>query len=141
MIILDTNVVSEPWRPKPNSLVLAWLESQPASTLYLCAPVLAELRHGLDRLQTGRRRARLQAAVERVEREGYRDRILPFGLAAAVEFGRAVALRERLGRRIRTMDAMIASVALAHRASLATRDAADFADLGIDVINPFEPTV
>ena len=140
MIILDTNVVSEVWRPVPNAAVLDWLRSRPAASLYLCAPVLAELRYGIERLEAGRRRELLKVAVDRLEAEGYRDRILPLDSAAAAEFGRLAVKRERVGRRMQTMDTLIAAIAITNRAALATRDTKDFADLGLDVINPFEAT-
>jgi predicted nucleic acid-binding protein len=140
MILLDTNVVSEAWRPRPDPRVLAWLEAQPFNSLYLCTPVLAELRFGAERLAPGIRRDRLRALIERLEREGYRGRILPFEISAANEFGRLASLRERAGKRIETMDAMIAAIAVASRVALATRDVTDFSDLGIELINPFEFT-
>ena len=137
MIILDTNVISEPWRPKPDTAVLNWLEAQPVVSLYLCAPVVAELRYGFERLEASRRKDRLRAAIEQIESEGYRGRILPFDAAAAAEFGRLAAMREKLGRRMEPMDVMIAAVVLAHRAILATRDVEGFSGLGFELINPF----
>jgi predicted nucleic acid-binding protein len=137
MIVLDTNVVSEAWRPTPSTTVLNWLESQPVVSLYLCTPVLAELRYGFERLEASRRKDRLRAAIEKIESEAYRDRILPFDSAAATEFGRLAAMRERSGRRIEPMDALIAAIALAHRAALATRDVEGFAGLGLEIIDPF----
>jgi predicted nucleic acid-binding protein len=137
MIVLDTNVISEAWRPKPDITVLDWLGAQATPTLFLCTPVLAELRYGIERLARGRRKDRLMASVDRLETEGYRDRILPLDAAAAAEFGRIAVRRQRIGRRIESMDALIAAITLAHGAVLATRDTEDFADLGFDVINPF----
>jgi predicted nucleic acid-binding protein len=138
MILLDTNVVSEPWKPRPSMHVLAWLEAQAFNSLYLCTPVLAELRFGAERLDSGLRRDRLRALIDRVEQEGYRDRILSLEIAEAAEFGRLAALRERAGRRIQPMDALIAAIALTHRAVLATRDVGDFIGLGIELVDPFE---
>ncbi len=138
MIVLDTNVISEAWRPKPNSAVLNWLQAQPTATLYLCTPVLAELRYGIERLQPSRRKDSLTASVDRLEAEGYRDRILPLDSAAAAEFGRLAVKRERMGRRMAPIDALIAAIILTHGAALATRDTRDFSDLGFDVINPFD---
>jgi|ERR1043165_2775618 predicted nucleic acid-binding protein len=138
MILLDTNVVSEPWKPWPSAQVLTWLEAQAFNSLYLCTPVLAELRFGAERLGAGMRRDRLRALIDRLEQEGYRGRILPLEIADAAEFGRLAALRERGGRRMRSMDALIAAIALTHRAILATRDVGDFEGLGLELINPFE---
>jgi|SoiMethySBSTD1v2_1073268.scaffolds.fasta_scaffold1077429_1 predicted nucleic acid-binding protein len=137
MILLDTNIISEAWRPRPNPLVLGWLETQPFNSLYVCTPVLAELRFGAERLDAGRRRDRLRASIDQLENEGYRGRVLVLDGAAAAEYGRLVANRERAGRRMELMDAMIAAIAVTHRAALATRDVDDFAGLDIEIINPF----
>lgn len=137
MIILDTNVVSEAWRPVPDATALEWLRAQPVASLFLCAPVLAELRYGVERMPTGRRKDNLMTAIDSIETKGYRDRILPFDTSAAAEFGRLAVKRERIGRRMEPMDAVIAAIVAAHHATLATRDTQDFADLGFDVINPF----
>jgi toxin FitB len=138
MIVLDTNVISEAWRPRPNTSVLAWLESQPFNSLYLCAPVLAELRFGVESLDAGLRRDRLRSSIDHLENEGYRGRLLLFDGAAAAEYGRLAVRRKRAGRRMELMDAMIAAIAVTHRAALATRDVRDFDGLGLETINPFE---
>ena len=138
MIILDTNVVSEPFRPQPDLRVRKWIDAQPANVLFLCAPVLGELHFGLERMAAGARKDRLRANVERIENDLYRGRILPLDAAAAAEYGRLAIKRERMGRPIKQMDALIAAIALTHGAVLATRDVDDFANLGLDVINPFE---
>lgn len=140
MILLDTNVVAEVTRVRPSAAVLSWLDAQPRSTLYLCTPVLAELRFGVARLDAGARRDRFAGWVDRLEADGYRGRILPLDAAAAAEFGRIAAARERAGNRMLPTDALIAAIALTHRATLATRDVRDFADLGLDIVDPFEPT-
>jgi toxin FitB len=81
---------------------------------------------------------RLTAAIDELENHLYRDRILSFDAPAAQEFGRIMAGRDRIGRRIELMGALIAAIALTHRASTATRHTADFANLGLDVVDPFE---
>jgi toxin FitB len=137
MILLDSNVVSELWLPRPDPSVHAWLNSQLPETLCLCAPVLAELRYGIERLPQSARRTRLEDAFERLAGGIYRNRILSFDSEAALEFGRLVAARERLGRQIEPMVAIIAAIAASHGASLATRDINDFEGLGLDLIDPF----
>jgi toxin FitB len=141
MILLDTNVVSEGWKPRPSAAVISWLDAQAPQELYLCTPVLAELRYGVARLPPGKRRERIEAWVNRLEAEIYRDRILMLDADAAAEFGRLAAIRERLGRRMEPMDALIAGIAASQGASIATRDTADFDGIGIDLVNPFEPQV
>jgi toxin FitB len=138
VILLDTNVVSEPWRPQPDRKVIAWLDAQDVTLLYICTPMLAELRYGAERLPFGQRRLRLESHINRIETEGFKDRILNFDIAAASAFGRLAALRATVGKRIEPLDAMIAAIALVHGFQLATRDTSDFANLGLDLINPFE---
>jgi predicted nucleic acid-binding protein len=138
MIILDTNVVSEAWKAKPSGAVIAWIDAQRAGSLFLCAPVLAKMRFGVERLPAGSRRDRIKTLVDKLENDTYRGRIIPLDSVAAAEFGRLAANRERAGRRMQTMDALIAAIALTHEATLATRDIHDFAGVGLELINPFE---
>jgi|GraSoiStandDraft_12_1057312.scaffolds.fasta_scaffold397296_2 toxin FitB len=138
MILLDTDVVSESLRPRPSSAVLTWLDAQPEASLYLCTPVLAELHYGLRRLIESPRKERLRAAIERIENDAFRGRILMFDNAAARQYGNVAAAREQAGRPIEQMDALIAAIALSNQAALATRDTGDFLGLGLDLINPFE---
>ena len=141
MILLDTNVVSEGWKQKPNPRVAVWLNAQPANSLYLCTPVFAELRFGVELLDPVPRKDRLRAWVDRLEAVVYRGQILGLDLLATHEFGRLAARRQRSGRRMDPIDAMIAAIALANRMVLATRDTNDFTDLGLDLINPFEALI
>src|SRR6266853_2360238 len=114
MILLDTSVVSEGWRPGPDPRVVAWLNAQPVNSIYLCMPVFAELRYGVERLDVSRRKDRLRAWVDRLETEVYPGRILGLDLIATHEFGRLSAQRERIGRRMQPIDALIAAIAVAN---------------------------
>jgi hypothetical protein len=138
MILVDTNVVSEAMKLHPDRAATAWMNAQAWDSLYLCTPVLAELRYGIERLARGRRKNLLAAGLDRVENELYHGRILSFDQASAANYGRLTVERERLGRRMEQMDALIAAIALTHGAMVATRDVGDFANLGLEVINPFE---
>jgi predicted nucleic acid-binding protein len=141
MILLDTNVISENLRPSPNHSVLNWLNSQSEGSLYICAPVVAELRYGVERLAPGRKQADLHNTVENIVEGIFQRRILPFDAAATIGYARVMVRREQTGRRMAQMDAMIAAIALTHGMTLATRDTSGFADLGLDLINPFEASV
>ncbi len=138
MILIDTNILSEGMKPHPDRSVESWLDAQQWESLYLCTPVLAELRYGVERLAAGRRKKFLTEVVDRIENEIYRGRILSFDQAAAANYGRLTVMREKKGRRMEQMDALIAAIALTHGAIVATHDVGDFADLGFEVINPFE---
>ena len=136
-MLLDTNVISEVWRDKPNPLVMAWLDSQREEQLFVCTPVIAELSYGIELLNDGKRKNRLSSAFTALFTEGYRGRILSFDAEAAVQFGRIRAQRDRIGRPVEPIDAMIAATALANRMPLVTRNVHDFSDIGLDVIDPF----
>ncbi len=138
MIILDTNVISEGFRTRPSSVVRSWLDRHDPNELYLCAPVLAELRYGVERLPASRRRTELDRLVTNAEEDLFANRILPLDRESAHEFGRVVAKRAGMGRPILPMDGLIAAVAIANGMAIATRDIDDFSGLGIDVIDPFE---
>lgn len=138
MILLDTNVVSELFRPRPDTSAIEWMESQAPDDLGLCAPVLAELRLGASILLLGRRKDGLLGALTRLELEFFRSRVLPFDGRAARAYGDVVSERRSLGRPIDTMDAQIAAIARSAGARIATRNTRDFDGLNLALINPFE---
>jgi toxin FitB len=138
MIVLDTNVISDSYRARPHPSVRNWLIAQPSADLFICAPVLAELSYGVERLPVGQRRHDLAEWVRKIEKEGFAGRILPFDDGAAHEFGKIFHRRKTVGRPIGIMDAIIAAIAKTNSAIVATRDVSDFADLGLEVVNPFE---
>ena len=138
MILLDTNVVSDASHPRPHPSVRKWFSARRKDELFICTPVLAELSYGVERLPKGTKRSALEEWLIRLETEGFPERVLTFDRRAAREFGKMLHLRTGKGRPIGTMDAIIASIAKAEGATLATRDVSDFEGLGIEVINPFE---
>ena len=137
MILLDTNVISEGIRPKPDPRVRAWIDTQRQEDLFLCTPVLAELFCGIERLPRSARRSHLEQVILRTEAT-FADRILVFDRAAAIEYGKLVGERDRLGRATATMDGLIAAIAKANGAALATRDLPGFNNLDLELVNPFE---
>jgi len=138
MILLDTNVISDVYRERPDPNAHKWLTSQRASELFLCTPVLAELYSGAERLPMGGRRRRLEEWIRKIEMEGFPTRILPFDQSAARDLGWIFQTRKSIGRPIGIMDALIAAVARSNDALLATRDVDDFTEIGLTVLNPFE---
>jgi predicted nucleic acid-binding protein len=137
MIVLDTNVVSELMRPGPDDNVLSWIDRHPAETVFVTATTLAELLAGLARLPEGRRRFALETALTRLRDRLFTGRILPFDQSAAEQFAEISARLRAKGRAISLFDAQIASVALAHGMSVATRDITPFVDAGLQVIDPW----
>lgn len=140
MIVLDTNVVSELMRARPAPAVLAWLQQSSSAGLYTTAVTVAEIRYGIARLPEGQRRESLHQAANEIF-AAFPRQVLPFDLAAAGAYADVVAGRERLGQPIDGFDAQIAAICRAQAATLATRSTKDFADTGIDVLDPWQTTV
>lgn len=137
MIILDTNVLSEPLRPNGSPIVTAWLDRQDPGTLYLTTVTLAELLLGIELLPLGLRRSTLQARIENaIDGFGAR-RMLAFDASAARLFAVLVARARAAGEAIAVADGQIAAIAATHGFSVATRDTAPFIAAGIPVIDPW----
>lgn len=139
MIVLDTNVVSELLRVRPDPAVRAWASRLEAAP-FLTAVTTWELRYGVRRLPAGQRRDQLASAVERVLREA-KDAILPFDDRAAVAAADVRIERERAGRPAPTADVQIAGICRARGATLATRNIGDFDGLGLALIDPWSDSV
>ena len=138
MIVLDTNVISETWRPAPAPDVVAWMKDQPLPSLFTTAITEGELLFGIALLPRSRRRATLAAVIDRLFADALAGRVLPFDSAAAREFAEISAARRRQGRPIADADARIAAIVRSRGATLATRNVSDFADCGIPVVSPWE---
>ena len=137
MILLDTNVVSEPLLPRPDRKVLAWLDAQVAETLYLSTVSLAELLFGVENLPAAKRRKALAFSLQEKIMALFGERIVPFDLAAAEAYAKIVVRARRHGHPISVADAQIAAIAAARQFSVATRDEAPFNAAGVPVINPW----
>ena len=137
MIILDTDVLSALMRTTPDALVVAWLDRQPAESVWITSITLFETRFGLALLPKGRRRQTLEAAFARLLDEDIENRVLDFDNAAATEAAMLAAERQKQGRPVDIRDTQIAGIALARRASLATRNVRHFQDLKVPVIDPW----
>ena len=138
MIVLDTNVISEEMKPAPEPMVHNWLLRQNPLDLFTTAVTEAEINFGVANLPDGKRKRDLDAAAQRILAL-FAGRILSFDSRAARVFALIAADRRRIGRPIEDFDAQIAAITRAQGMSLATRDAQDFADTGVSVINPWLP--
>lgn len=138
MILLDTNVLSEPLRHAPEARVIEWIDAQPLETLYLAAMTVAELRAGVALLPDGKRRVVLHESLEKQVLPMFVGRVLPFDLACTNAYAELLAKVRKAGSGIETADACIAAVALANGFSIATRDTSPFQAAGLTVINPWE---
>jgi predicted nucleic acid-binding protein len=135
--LLDTNVVSEWVRPRPNAGVIAWLAEANEDNVFLSVVTLAELRHGIERMAVGQRRRRLNDWVANDLLFRFEGRLLPVDVTVADSWGRLTASREALGRPISVADAFIAATAVVHGLTLITRNVADFERTVRAVINPW----
>ena|SRR5579863_4220923 len=140
MIVLDTNVMSELSKPKPDDALLAWTDSVHGPAVATTAINVAEMLYGISRLPDGRRKVALGEAVTQLIEVDLAGRALPFDYEAARHYAAIVTRREAAGRPISVNDAQIAAICHSVDATLATRNTTDFDGTGIHVINPFDYT-
>lgn len=136
-ILLDTNVLSEILRSEPSPAVLAWFAGQGAQALVVSAVTQAEMLLGARLLPPGRRRDKLQGALDGLFGTDFGGRVLPFDTAAVPHYVDVVAARRSAGRPISQFDAQIAAIALRHDATLATRNVKDFEGCGLRLVDPW----
>jgi len=135
--LLDTNVVSETIRARPERSVLDWLEAQTPRDLYLAAQTLGELVRGARKTGDRIRRQRLERWIEVDLTKQFEGRVLPFDGAAASIWGRLMGDGQRSGRTPASADAQIAAVAIRHEITVATRNTKDFEHLDVKLFNPW----
>jgi predicted nucleic acid-binding protein len=138
VILLDTNVLSELMRATPEPRVIAWLNEQVATRVHAGAPNEAEILTGIGLLPKGKRRDALAKAARALFDEDLAGRVLPFSSAAARCYAEIVVVRQAAGRPISTIDAMVAAIAKANGAVLATRNVDDFRDCGVEWVSPWD---
>ena len=138
MILLDTNVVSEPLRAAPDARVIEWIDAQPLETLFLSAITVAELRAGVALLPAGKRRASLQESLETRVLPLFAGRVLPFDLGCTQAYAELRAKARAAGLAITSADGYIAAIAAANGLVVATRDTVPFEAAGAAVINPWQ---
>jgi predicted nucleic acid-binding protein len=140
VIILDTNVISEPMKPRGDPAVRNWLDEQVAETLYLTATSLSELLLGVEILPEGKRKDGLAAALSELIGELFGSRILPFDDKAAATYAPLVRRARGNGQPISVADGQVAAISALHGFPVATRDTARFVAAGVPVINPWQST-
>ncbi len=135
--LLDTNVVSEWVKPRPDPGVAAWLADADEDSIFISVVTLAELRHGVQRLGSGRRRTKLDEWLRFELPSRFEGRILPIDSAVAERWGQVVALSDGVGRPIGAMDAVLAATAQVFSLSVVTRNVGDFDAVLQDLVNPW----
>jgi hypothetical protein len=135
--LLDTNVVSEWVKPRPNPGVAAWLAQVDEDHVFLSVVTLTELRYGIERMPRGRRQERLSKWLEDMLPLRFEGRILTIDRVVADACGKLVARREAVGQPSEAMDAFIAATAEVHQLTLVTPNTPDFHSTLKDVVNPW----
>ncbi len=135
--LLDTNVVSEWTKPRPDPGVTSWLADMDEDRIFVSVVTLAELRHGIERLSPGARRDRLDAWLTEEMPLRFEERLLNVDAETANMWGRVMARSHAAGRPPGAMDAFIAAVVLRHDMTLVTRNVSDFEALGVRYLNPW----
>jgi predicted nucleic acid-binding protein len=136
--LLDTNVPSELTKPVPDSGVKDWVAAQDNASLYFSVVSVGELRRGFTVLPQSKRRIRLEQWFEQHLLPLFADRILPVTQSIANRWGVLGGECQLRGTPLNTADGLIAATALEHGLRLVTRNAKDFADLGVVLLNPWD---
>ena len=137
MIVLDTNVLSALMQQQPDARVVSWLDRQAAESVWISTITLFEARYGLALLASGRRKKVLLERFEQFLEEDLENRVLAFDTQAATLAAQLAADRKARGRPVDMRDTLIAGIALARRATLATRNMRHFDDLSVPVVDPW----
>lgn len=135
--LLDTNVVSEWSKPRPDPAVVRWLDAVDEDRVYLSVVTLGELREGVDRLPAGRRRDRLHMWLVDDLRARFDGHLLPVDDVVADRWGALRAAAGGTGRTLPVVDALIAATALVHSLVVVTRNVRDLRGLGVQIVDPW----
>jgi predicted nucleic acid-binding protein len=136
-VLLDTNVLSERARPRPDPALARWVDGLDEDRAFISVISLAEIRRGIERLPDGKRRTYLATWVDTDLVARFAGRILPVDAHVADAWGVLVAGGDRNGRPVPIMDGFLAATATVHALTLATRNTRDFAHLGVPMVNPW----
>ena len=135
--LLDTNVISELMKVRPNDGVVTWLSELDEDEVCISVVTITELRYGIERLATGKRREILEAWLRKDLSGRFEGRILPVDFEVADAWGRLIARSEGLGHPIEPRDAFIAATAEVHGLTLVTRNASDFQATVKSILTPW----
>ncbi len=134
--LLDTCVLSELVKPKPEPAVLKWLRSN-SSNCAICVVSIGEIQYGIERLAIGRNRNRLQTWIDELK-VSYKSKTLATNELVWSTWGRLKFEAEHLGKPREDLDLLIASVAKINQLTLVTRNTRHFLDTGIELLNPWD---
>jgi len=132
--LIDTNVLSELVRPKPNPAVLAWFRDVPDDSLYISVLTIGEIRKGVESVAAVARREKLRVWLEHTLPDWFQERILDIDEPVAERWGRLLA---EVNRPVPAIDSLLAATALHHDLRMVTRNVQDFTLPDVEVINPW----
>jgi toxin FitB len=138
--LLDTCVISELAKRPPDPNVVAWIDQRDEATLFLSAVTLGEIRSGIEQLPGSRRRDKLMSWLEHDVLVRFSGRLIALDAEVFLRWGVLVGSRNPGHRTLPVIDSLIAACALQHRMTLATRNEADLAGLGVSLLNPWRPS-
>jgi toxin FitB len=136
--LLDTNVISELVKPRPEPGVVEWIETTDERLVHLSVLTLGEIRRGVASLPETRRRATLEAWLETDLSSRFHGRILPIDSTVADRWGLLTARTQKKGIVLPVIDGLLAATALHHNLTFVTRDTGSIATAGVAVFNPWE---
>jgi toxin FitB len=136
--LLDTNVISELIKPQPDGNVLRWIAETDEAVLFLSVLTLGEIRNGIEKLNSGKRRGRLESWLTVDLRLRFQERILTIGEGIAQRWGALSATAAKKGRPVPVIDGLLAATALHHDLMLVTRNDGDIGGTGVPVLNPWQ---
>lgn len=135
--LLDTNVVSETERPHPDSKVVEWLSTVDPEIVYLSALTIGEIKKGVSKLTSGKKKAHIQNWLEDVRRR-FGGRILPLTEQTFLVWGKIMAEFETNGMVRPALDSLLEATALEHDLILVTRNVRNFQGSAVTILNPWE---
>lgn len=135
--LLDTNVISETERKRPDVNVLRWLEDTDRDKVYLSALSIGEITKGFSKLPMGEKRAHIQNWIENIRKQ-FAGRILPITEGTFIVWGKMMATFEKKGIGRPVLDSLLEATALEHDLILVTRNVRNFTDSSVTILNPWE---
>lgn len=139
--LLDTCVISEALKPKPNENVIAWMQSQHESSLYLSFITFGEIEKGIEKSVDETRKRKLKLWVEEDLKQRFEGRIIPIDIKVATKWGEIQGICEQRGKPMPTIDGLIAVTGLVHNCIVVTRNVTDMQQSSVELLNPWEINV
>jgi hypothetical protein len=138
--LLDTNVLSELRRPKPNQKVVAFIEAQPLDLLYVSSVTLTEIRFGIECINDAGRRSELNDWLANTVRPMFEQRVLPVSEDVVFKWRLLVEDGRKAGHTFSQPDLIIAATALHHGMTVVSRDTGDYERTRVPLVNPWTPS-